>query len=104
LRHGNTPVLLPAEKFAGVTSKELEAIGHHGAFIDAVLDGDQSQLLSPLDYAAPMTEFILLGNIAMQHSPNWLEWDAKKAVITNHKDANRHIHRTYRSGWNIMEA
>jgi predicted dehydrogenase len=104
LRHGNTPVLLPAEKFAGVTSKELEAIGHHDAFIDAVLDGDQSRLLSPIDYAAPMTEFILLGNIAMQHSPDWLEWDAKKAAITNHKDANRHIHRTYRSGWNIMEA
>ena len=104
LRHGNTPVLLPAEKFAGVTSKEFEAIGHHDAFIDAVLDGDQSRLLSPIDYAAPMTEFILLGNIAMQHSPDWLEWDAKKAEITNHKDANRHIHRTYRSGWNIMEA
>jgi len=104
LRHGNTPVLLPAEKFAGVTSKKLEAIGHHDAFIDAVLDGDQSRLLSPIDYAAPMTEFILLGNIAMQHSPDWLEWDAKKAAITNHKDANRHIHRTYRSGWNIMEA
>jgi len=45
----------------------------------------------------------LLGNIAMQHSPDWLEWDAKKAVITNHKDANRHVHRTYRSGWKIME-
>ena len=102
LRHGNTPVLLPAEKFAGVTSKELEAIGHHDAFIDAVLDGDQSRLLSPIDYAAPLTEFILLGNIAMQHSPKWFEWDAKKAVITNHKDANRHIHRTYRSGWAIM--
>ena len=103
LRHGNTPVLLPAEKFAGVTSKELEAIGHHDAFIDAVLDGDQSRLLSPIDYAAPMTEFILLGNIAMQHSPDWLQWDAKNARITNHKDANRHIHRTYRSGWKIME-
>jgi predicted dehydrogenase len=103
LRHGNTPILLPAEKFTGVTSKKLGNIGHHDAFIGAVLNGDQSRLLSPIDYAAPMTEFILLGNIAMQYSPNWLEWDAKKVVITNHKDANRHIHRTYRSGWNIME-
>ena len=51
-----------------------------------------------------MTEFILLGNIAMQHSPDWLDWDEKKAVITNHKDANRHIHRSYRSGWKIMES
>ena len=86
-----------------MTSKKLETIGHHDAFIDAVLDGDQSHLLSPIDYAAPMTEFILLGNIAMQQSPNWLEWDAKQARIPNHKDANRHIHRTYRSDWEIME-
>ncbi len=103
LRHGSSPVLLPAEKFAAVRPRKLAAIGHHDAFIDAVLDGNPERLLSPIDYAAPMTEFILLGNIAMQHSPNWLEWDAKHAVITNHKDANRNIHRTYRPGWEIMQ-
>ena len=86
-----------------MTPNKLETIGHHDAFIEAVLDGDQSQLLSPIDYAAPMPELILLGNIAMQHSPDWLDWDEKKAVITNHKDANRHIHCSYRSGWKIME-
>ena len=102
LRHGNSPLLLPAEKFAGVTAKKIEPIGHHDAFIDAVLDGDQSRLLSPINYAAPMTEFILLGNVAMQHSPDWLEWDAKKARVTNNKDANESIHRTYRAGWKTM--
>jgi hypothetical protein len=40
----------------------------------------------------------------MQHSPDWLEWDAKKARVTNHKDANESIHRTYRAGWKIMGA
>ncbi len=103
LRHGSSPVLLPAKKFASVRPKKLEPIGHHDAFINAVLDGKREQLLSPIDYAAPMTEFILLGNIAMQHSPNWLEWDAKQALITNHTDANRNIHRTYRTGWDIMK-
>ena len=103
LRHGSSPVLLPAKKFVGVRPKKLKPIGHHEAFINAVLDGNREQLLSPIDYAAPMTEFILLGNIAMQHSPNWLEWDAKQALITNHTNANRNIHRTYRTGWEIME-
>ena len=103
LRHGSSPVLLPVEKYAGVKPKKLEPIGHHNAFINAVLEGNRERLLSPIDHAAPMTEFILLGNIAMQHSPNWLEWDAKQAVITNHKDANRNIHRAYRPGWEIMK-
>ena len=103
LRHGSSPVLLPGKKFASVRPKKLEPIGHHDAFINAALDGNRKQLFSPIDYAAPMTEFILLGNIAMQHSPNWLEWDTKQALITNHKDANRNIHRAYRPGWEIME-
>ncbi len=104
LRHGSAPILLPVEKFAGVRPTKLEPIGHHATFIDAVLDGDQTRLLSPVNYAAPMTESILLGNVAMQHTPDWLEWDAGKARITNNEAANRRIHRTYRSGWKIMEA
>jgi hypothetical protein len=102
LRHGNSPVLLPVEKYADVTPKKLEAIGHHDAFIDAVLDGDQSRLLSPIDYAAPLTESILLGNVAMQHSPDWLEWDAANLSFTNNDKANASVQRTYRSGWEIM--
>jgi hypothetical protein len=49
-----------------------------------------------------MTESILLGNVAMQHTPDWLEWDASKARVTNDKAANERIHRTYRAGWKIM--
>ncbi|MFP6873325.1 MAG: Gfo/Idh/MocA family oxidoreductase [Verrucomicrobiales bacterium] len=102
LRHGSSPVLLPAEKYASVRPGKLEPIGHHDAFINAVLDGNREHLLSPIDYAAPMTEFILLGNIAMQHSPNWLEWDAANLGFTNNDKANASVQRTYRSGWEIM--
>jgi len=103
LRHGNAPMLLPVEKHQGVRPKKMKAIGHHNAFIDAILDGDRSRLFSPIDFAAPMTESILLGNVAMQHTPDWLEWDASKARVTNDKAANERIHRTYRAGWKIME-
>ena len=51
-----------------------------------------------------MTESILLGNVAMQNSPDWLEWDPKKARFTNNEAANERIHRTYRAGWKIMGA
>ena len=80
----------------------MKAIGHHNAFIDAILDGDRSRLLSPIDFAAPMTESILLGNVAMQNSPAWLEWDAANLGFTNNDKANASVQRTYRSGWEIM--
>jgi hypothetical protein len=95
-------MLLPVEKHQGVRPKKRKAIGHHNAFIDAILDGDRSRLFSPIDFATPMTESILLGNVAMQHTPDWLEWDASKARVTNDKAANERIHRTYRAGWKIM--
>lgn len=104
LRHGNPPMLLPQEKFDGVEAENPGPIGHHAAFIDAAIAGSGDQLLSPIDYAAALTEFILLGNIAMQHSPSWVEWDSRQAKITNHEDANERVHRSYRPGWEIMGA
>lgn len=104
LRHGNSPVLLPARKFAKVPLPQLKSIGHHDAFVNAVLEGKQEDLLSPIEFAAPLTEFILLGNIAMQHSPHGLEWDAKTGTINNHPTANANIGRPYRAGWKILES
>jgi predicted dehydrogenase len=104
MRHGQAPLLLPQETFKGVRPAKFQDLRHHHSFIDAAISGDQSKLMSPIDYAAPMTEFILLGNIAMQHSPGWLEWDAAKAQITNNDDANTHVQRTYREGWKVMGA
>ena len=48
--------------------------------------------------------FVLLGNIAMQHSPNWLDWDSKNWRITNNEEASKNIHRVYRKGWKVMGA
>ena len=49
-----------------------------------------------------MTESILLGNVAMQNSPDWLEWNAANLSFTNNDKANASVQRTYRSGWEIM--
>ena len=57
---------------------------------------------SPIDHAARLTEFILLGNISMQHTPDWLDWDAGQMRITNHDAANDSLRRSYRSGWKTL--
>ena len=79
-------------------------MGHHASFVDAVVSGDQGRLQSPIDYAAPMTAFVLLGNVAMQHSPGWLDWDSRNWRITNNEAANKEIDRVYRKGWEVMGA
>lgn len=104
MRHGSPPVLLPADGFKGIRPEKFDPLKHHGSFIDAAISGDQSHLMSPIDFAASMTEFILLGNIAMQHAPEELEWDSRNAQITNNAAANKHIQRIYRKGWKVLGA
>ena len=49
-------------------------------------------------YAAPMTEVILLGNVALRAGRR-LEWDGENLQFTNEPEANRWISKAYRDGW-----
>jgi hypothetical protein len=51
-------------------------------------------------YAGPFTEAYQLGNVALR-TGHRIEWDAKKFRVTNCRDANRYLSRTYRSGWDL---
>jgi hypothetical protein len=50
------------------------------------------------DWAAGLTEFVLLGNIAIR-SGRQLDWNADLMRFTNDKDANKYVSETYRDGW-----
>jgi predicted dehydrogenase len=52
------------------------------------------------EHSAPLTEMVLLGNVALQ-SGKPIEWDGDKLQITNAPEANRFVRRDYRSGWNL---
>lgn len=49
-------------------------------------------------YAGPLTETILLGNIATRVQRR-IEWDSAKLMITNLPAANQFISKEYRDGW-----
>lgn len=54
---------------------------------------------SNFDYAAPLCEFVLLGNLAVRAGQT-IEWDAERGVVRNVESANRFLKRpAYRSGW-----
>ena len=47
--------------------------------------------MSQFDYAGPLSEFIVLGDIAMMHPGRKLLWDSKNMRITNDEAANKSI-------------
>jgi predicted dehydrogenase len=57
---------------------------------------------SNFDYAAPMTEVMLLGIIAAQHGGK-LEWDAKNMKFTNRPELNVYLKDPVRKGWEYGE-
>jgi len=56
---------------------------------------------SNFDYAGPFTESVLMGNLAIRFPNRKLLWDSKKLEVTNDKDANSYVRRTYRDGWSL---
>lgn len=58
---------------------------------------------SNFDFAAQLTETMLLGNIAVRFSGQKLEWDAAKLVFTNSPKATSLVTKEYRKGWDILK-
>ena len=56
--------------------------------------------VSHFDYAAPLSEVTLLGNIALRLGRR-LEWDAETMRFTNHAAANRLLRKDYRPGFGV---
>ena len=92
-QYGTPPVKLP------------RSAGHHQEWIDACKGGPAAG--SNFDWAGPMTETILLGNVALRSqlredlTQTKLEWDAAKLGFTNHDAANQFLRREYRKGWGV---
>ena len=69
---------------------------HYQEWICAAKGGPKT--LTGFDAAGPMTEVVLLGNVA-QRAGREIHWDSRRMRITNHADANQWIGREYRKGW-----
>jgi predicted dehydrogenase len=73
--------------------------GHYVEWINACRGGPAA--MSNFDYSGPMTETVLLGNVALRTGPQKLEWDSRRLRVTNVAEANRFIRKSYRKGWEI---
>jgi predicted dehydrogenase len=56
--------------------------------------------LSNFDYSSRLTEFVLLGNLAIRLGKR-IEWDGEQMKATNAPEADALIRREYRNGWEL---
>jgi predicted dehydrogenase len=94
-----TPILLPAEKFADYKRPEPEGANHYLQFVEACRGNGKTS--TPFDYAGPLTESVLLGCLATRFPQTTLDWDTAALKVTNVEDANRFVRRQYRKGWDV---
>ena len=99
LPHVGHPELYPKEKFAKYPEPKLDDLNHYHQFVDAALGHGKTG--ANFDYSGPLTEVILIGNVADRFPGKTLEWNAKRLRFDNSKEANEHIRRRYRKGWKV---
>lgn len=81
------------------------SLGHYREWADACKGGKPGG--SNFDFAGPLAEVVLLGNVALrpqlreQLVRHKLLWDPEKLQITNVPEANQFLRREYRKGWEI---
>jgi predicted dehydrogenase len=73
---------------------------HQGEFLRACKGGEPANC--NFDYAGPMNEIISLGHVALRMPPGKkLEWDGPAMRFRNAPEADRHLRREYRQGWEM---
>ena len=114
--YGNNPQLLPTSRTKEVNVPQVKKRvpeGHYVQWVNGCIAGyGVNELSSSFDYAGPLTESILMGNLALR---SWnikdgkgrftgrkkLLWDAENMKITNYDEANQYVRRTYRDGYTL---
>ncbi len=97
---------LPKSKFDFVDGG---SVGHQQQWVKACKDGYGAYTSSSFDLAGPLTETVLMGNLAVRSfnhkegedftGRKELLWDGANQKITNYEPANKFVRRTYRGEW-----
>src|SRR5690606_11899187 len=119
------PRLLPTSKMKEVkVPQKLARVrggadGHYAQWVEGAIAGyGNMQLSAPFDLSGPLTEAILMANLAIRvadipkarahgggfdypGSNTKLLWDYANMRVTNYDEANQFVRRQYRQGWSL---
>ena len=91
LGHVAGPRFFPRSVYDKLVKPDLpRKVNHYDVWIDAILAG-KGETSAQFDYAAPLTETVLLGVIAGRYQGQRVEWDSAKGQVTNIPEANRYV-------------
>ena len=100
--HNTTFTMMPEADFKDVQKnapeKEDASRGHEADWLLACRGGKPAW--ANFDFAAALTEFNMLGNVATQVDGK-LEFDPVACRITNHAEADKMLRPEYREGWSL---
>ncbi len=94
-----------AREYGDPPKKLPRSVGHYQEWIDACKGGKPAG--SNFDWAGPLTEVVLLGNVALRSqmreelTTKKLLWDGPNLRFTNSNEANKFLKTEYRQGWSL---
>ncbi|MAO07613.1 MAG: dehydrogenase [Alteromonas sp.] len=122
--YSGNPRLLPKERMEAFVppAQTLKRVtdSHQGEWVNAILNGGTTS--SPFSYGGPLTEAVLMGNLAIKAYQykalkegkkvgDWdpytypgrrtIQWDGQNMKVTNWEEANDWVKGTYRDGWEL---
>ncbi len=121
---GTNPTILPSKKMKYISKPEPSKPlvsggeeGHQQQWVKACKEGYGAYTSSSFDQAGPLTETVLMGNLAVlsynhaepaNHFYKWdypgrkeLLWDGENMRIMNFEPANQFVKREYRGDWDF---
>jgi hypothetical protein len=102
--YGLEPKLFPGSLMteAGSVERTLPRIGGEHEMNWARACKGEAEPSCPFSYAAPLTEVMLLGIVALRSGQgNVIEYDGASMRITNDEAANEYLRREYRDGFGM---
>lgn len=92
------PELFPRGEFTEYQLPDFKDHNHYQEWTDAIVHGKATSC--PFAYSGPLTETVLLGNVAYR-SGRRIQWDSERLRAIDLPSADRFIRRDYRSGWAV---
>lgn len=100
--YGGSVKLLPQSRFAEAKLPDPwlpRSPGHMQEWI-AACKGEQPAGSNMIDYSGPLTEMVLLGNLAVRAGGR-VEWDGPNMRVSNRLEISHLVTKEYRKGWGI---
>lgn len=97
LEHVAAPQPLPRELLKSITKPDLEPADHYHQWVDAAMG--KGSCSADFEYSTPLSVVNLLGVVGSRFPGKALQWDAEGMRFSNHDEATKLVHRTYRTDY-----